>query len=106
MNVETAQVTRQGNRSENQDRADIVTMENRILLTVADGMGGHVGGDVAAETAVHTLVDRFLRTTGSILDPVEFLRASIAEAHHAVVSLGEELDTELRPRTTDRKSVV
>ncbi|MGA9852886.1 MAG: protein phosphatase 2C domain-containing protein [Gammaproteobacteria bacterium] len=99
MNAETAQVSRQGNRNENQDRVRIVTSETRLLLTVADGMGGHVGGDVAAETAVETLVRAF-QDSDEILEPAEFLRRSITDAHQAVVALGEELDPELRPRTT------
>ncbi len=99
MNIETAQVSRQGNRSENQDRARIVVAETRVLLTVADGMGGHVGGDIAAETAVETLV-RLFQGSDAILDPAEFLRRAITAAHEAVVALGIGLDPELRPRTT------
>jgi len=99
VNVETAQVSRQGNRSENQDRARIAMSDTRMLLTVADGMGGHVGGDLAAETAVETLVKAF-QETDAIFEPAEFLRSSIVAAHRAVVALGAELDPELRPRTT------
>ncbi|MGB9429705.1 MAG: PP2C family serine/threonine-protein phosphatase [Gammaproteobacteria bacterium] len=99
MNAETAQVSRQGNRDENQDRASIVALETRLLITVADGMGGHVGGGIAAETAVETLVRAF-QGNNEILEPAEFLRRSIIDAHQAVVALGKELEPELRPRTT------
>lgn len=100
MNVETAQVSRQGNRSENQDRAGVVITDSFILLAVADGMGGHAAGDVAAESAIDTLVRAFKHTRGSIHDPAEFLRMSIVDAHEAVVMLGSQLPTEVRPRTT------
>ena len=100
MNVETAQVSRQGNRSENQDRASVVVTDTRILLAVADGMGGHAAGDVAAESAIDSLVRAFKQTRGSIHDPAGFLRMSIVEAHEAVVLLGSSLPPEVRPRTT------
>ena len=101
MNVETAQSTRQGNRNDNQDRASIVVTDTRILLTVADGMGGHIGGDVAAEAAIDAMVRCFKRQRGnSIRDAGDFMRESIAEAHEAVVMLGSALSPELRPRTT------
>jgi serine/threonine protein phosphatase PrpC len=100
LNVETAQVSLVGNRSDNQDRASVVIGDNRILLTVADGMGGHIGGDVAAEAAIDALVRSFKRLRGGIHDIGDFMRAGIAEAHEAVVMLGAELAPELRPRTT------
>jgi serine/threonine protein phosphatase PrpC len=100
VDVETAQVSRQGNRSDNQDRAAIVVTDTRILLTVADGMGGHIGGDVAAEAAIDALVRNFKRQKSGIRDAGDFLRESIVEAHEAVVMLGAALAPELRPRTT------
>jgi serine/threonine protein phosphatase PrpC len=100
VDVETAQVTRQGNRSDNQDRAAIVVTDTRILLTVADGMGGHIGGDVAAEAAIDALVRNFKRQKSGIRDAGDFLRESIVDAHEAVVMLGAALAAELRPRTT------
>jgi len=63
-------------------------------------MGGHIGGDVAAETAIDALVRCFKRQKGGIRDAGDFLRESIAEAHEAVVMLGAALAPELRPRTT------
>jgi PPM family protein phosphatase len=100
LNVETAQVSRQGNRSENQDRASVVVTDSLILLAVADGMGGHAAGDVAAESAIDSLIRAFKQTRGSIHDPAEFLRMSIVDAHEAVVLLGSQLPPEVRPRTT------
>ena len=106
MNVETAQASRQGNRNDNQDRASIVVTDTRILLVVADGMGGHIGGDVAAEAAIDALVRCFKRLRGGIRDAGDFLRESIVEAHEAVVMLGAALAPELRPRTTITVCVV
>jgi PPM family protein phosphatase len=99
VNIETAQVSRLGNRNENQDRARIATSGKHTLLIVADGMGGHIGGDLAAETAVETVLKAF-QEAGEIIEPTEFLRNSIVAAHRAVVSLGDDLDPDLRPRTT------
>lgn len=105
MNIETAQVSRLGNRSENQDRALVATSGNHTLLIVADGMGGHVGGDLAAEAAVETVKSAF-QETDAILEPTEFLRSSIVAAHRKVVALGAELDPDLRPRTTITASLI
>jgi serine/threonine protein phosphatase PrpC len=99
VNPETAQVSRQGNRAENQDRVRILASESRLMLSVADGMGGHMGGALAAETAVETLARAF-QSSDDIPEPAEFLRRGIVSAHQAVVALGADLDPELRPRTT------
>jgi serine/threonine protein phosphatase PrpC len=46
-------------RDVNQDR--FLADESTGLFAVADGMGGHVGGEVAATTAIETLVKEFRR---------------------------------------------
>ncbi|MGH9088838.1 MAG: Stp1/IreP family PP2C-type Ser/Thr phosphatase [Acidimicrobiales bacterium] len=62
-------------RKSNQD----VALEETDLFAVADGMGGHVGGEVAARVAVDQLRESFRR------DPsVEGLRRAVAEANEAV----------------------
>ena len=105
MNVETAQVTRLGNRDQNQDRACIISSQSHLLLTLADGMGGHVSGDLAAEAAVRVLAHDFKGYRDS-MDPADFLHNSIARAHRAVAVLRQDLDPDLRPRTTITACVI
>lgn len=105
MNAETAQVSRLGNRDQNQDRACIIPSQSHLLLTLADGMGGHVSGDLAAESAVRVLTQDFQGYRDD-MDPADFLRDSIARAHRAVAALRQDLHPELRPRTTITACVV
>lgn len=72
---------------------------DNILLVVADGMGGHSDGDVAAGTLTDTLVEKF-EDGGASGMPTDFLDAAIRDAHRSVHALGRDLANENRPRTT------
>jgi serine/threonine protein phosphatase PrpC len=52
----SASVTAKGGRSENQDRAGEGPAGSGRAFVVADGLGGHAAGEVAAETAVTALL--------------------------------------------------
>lgn len=51
-------------RTTNEDRAAVFVPEHQpfpLLAVIADGMGGHKGGDFASETVVRTIGERFLQ---------------------------------------------
>jgi serine/threonine protein phosphatase PrpC len=73
-------------RSSNQD----VALVDDQLFAVADGMGGHVGGEVAARVAVETLRNAFSRQP-----TVDGLRRAVADANRAVWRQSQS-DTSLR----------
>lgn len=83
--IETATYTDAGPRRENQDRTiDLVRGEYRIL-GVADGLGGHFGGGLAAQIIVDTLSDCKLESRVDLAE-------AIKSAHHKI--LKEQLEDE------------
>ncbi|MFQ5937261.1 MAG: protein phosphatase 2C domain-containing protein, partial [Acidiferrobacterales bacterium] len=61
MRYELASHSALGARPTNQDRVAFAERDNAVLMAVADGLGGHAGGDVAAEALTHTAVRAFGR---------------------------------------------
>lgn len=89
-----------GDRHENQDRVGYSKSEEAMLAVVADGMGGHANGARAAEIAIATLLERFRNSRHPIDNPLNFLEENVNYANDAVNALGENVPTELMPRTT------
>lgn len=74
-----------GARTENQDRAAYAERDNAVLMVVADGLGGYVAGDMAAQTLVDTMIGSFEKVRSpTIQDPAAFLVLSISLAHSRV----------------------
>lgn len=59
MTIEFATLSRQGARDYNEDACGYWTSDDGACFVVADGAGGHGGGDVASETAVKTFLMGF-----------------------------------------------
>ncbi len=95
------QDSRQGDRQGNEDRIGYSYSRDVLLMTVADGMGGHIDGEVAAEIAVTEITRRFQHEARQMLKkPLDFLVSAIHSAHRAIVSHAVEHNLLECPRTT------
>ena len=95
------QDTRQGQRRYNQDRIAYCYSRETLMMVVADGMGGHLHGEVAAQIAVQYLTEAFQREAKpSLSDPFLFLSRGLTNAHHAIVDYSFDRDLPEAPRTT------
>ena len=101
------QESRQGGRKYNQDRMGYVFSRDALLLVVADGMGGHSNGEVAARITVECLGKKFQReATPTLSDPMKFLQQAIDEAHLAIIRYTEDKGWLETPRTTVVAAIV
>ena len=91
--------THVGRREENQDRLKILQSADggEFLLAVADGLGGHSGGELAAQTIVET-IERCWESRSADADGESFLRRLTSECHAAVNKAGNAAG--LEPRST------
>jgi serine/threonine protein phosphatase PrpC len=90
-----------GDRKNNEDRVGYSYSKNVLLMVIADGMGGHQDGEVAAEIAVTEITRRFQQEARTKLrKPLEFLESAINAAHRAIVSHAVEKNMLECPRTT------
>ncbi|HST01183.1 MAG TPA: protein phosphatase 2C domain-containing protein [Usitatibacter sp.] len=95
------QDSRLGDREGNEDRVGYSYSRDVLLMTVADGMGGHLGGEVAAEIAITEITRRFQNEARHKLKkPFDFLVSAIQSAHRAIVSHAVEQNLLECPRTT------
>ena len=95
------QESRQGGRANNEDRTTYCYSRDALLMVVADGMGGHHYGEIAAQIAVQTLADSFQREARPVLnDPFRFLQKGMTNAHHAILDYTARHRLKDTPRTT------
>ncbi|MFO1364334.1 MAG: protein phosphatase 2C domain-containing protein [Burkholderiales bacterium] len=95
------QESRQGPRKSNQDRVAYCYSRDALCMVIADGMGGHLHGEVAAQIASQFISEAFQRNAQPRLaDPLRFLLESITNAHHAIVDYANVRSLLETPRTT------
>ncbi|WP_296871987.1 PP2C family serine/threonine-protein phosphatase [Tibeticola sp.] len=107
MKFSVFQISRKGGRHKNEDRMGYCYTRESALFVLADGMGGHPDGEVAAQLALQTVSALFQREAQpQIKDVGAFLSASLMAAHHQIIRHASDkglLDT---PRTTLVAAVV
>ncbi|MFG6448078.1 PP2C family protein-serine/threonine phosphatase [Roseateles sp. BYS180W] len=101
------QVSRRGGREKNEDRMGYCYTRDAGLFALADGMGGHPQGEVAAHLALESLASLFQRDAQSTLrTPVRFLEEGILTAHRRLQRYAQDHELSDTPRTTVVAAVV
>lgn len=91
----------QGGRKNNEDRTTYCYSRDALLIAVADGMGGHHYGEIAAQIAIQTLADSFQHEAQPLIgDPFRFLQKALINAHHAIIDYTALHHLKDSPRTT------
>jgi serine/threonine protein phosphatase PrpC len=92
LTVATAQIT--GTRDYQEDRvavhafaADAGKRTGELLLVLADGMGGHVGGEVASRLVVEQFCKEYINSSANVL---EALRSSLNSANEQLAEAAVE----------------
>lgn len=90
-----------GARSVNQDRMGYCFTKDALLMLVADGMGGHLRGEVAAQIAMQTVAMLFQKAARPELpDPARFLLYALEHAHREMLRYQVIHRLREAPRTT------
>jgi serine/threonine protein phosphatase PrpC len=101
MKFSVFQISRKGGREKNEDRMGYCYTRESGLFVLADGMGGHPEGEVAAQLALQTISALYQKEARPVVPDIpDFLTTSLMAAHHQIIRYASEkgmLDT---PRTT------
>ena len=95
------QESRIGKRRTNQDRVAYSYTRDALLMVLADGMGGHLYGEIAAQISVQFIAQSFQQEARpKVTDPVLFLSRVLSNAHHAILDYAFDKHLADIPRTT------
>jgi PPM family protein phosphatase len=100
MKYELVKETRLGARKVNQDRIGHWSTPQALLTVVADGMGGHAHGEVAAQVTVDLLGRAFAQEAKpKLAEPARFLPRLLAAAHAGILIEAQKRGMREPPRT-------
>jgi protein phosphatase len=95
------QESKKGGRKNNQDRMGYCFTRDALLMVLADGMGGHLQGEMAAQIAIQTIGSNFQKQATPLLrSPQRFLEDSFIDAHREIHHYRTLHNLPESPRTT------
>lgn len=101
MNFASYQSSQKGGRKYNQDRVAHAYTDQALLLVLADGMGGHAHGELAAEITIKTFMQAFADEANPKLhDPEDFLSRVMYKAHENIIQFSADQNLLGSPGTT------
>ena len=101
MNFSIYQSSHQGGRKYNQDCVAHAYTDQALLLVLADGMGGHSHGELAAQITVKTFMQAFAdEAMPQIREPEEFLSRVMRKAHDNIIQFAADQGLLGNPGTT------
>lgn len=107
MKFSVFQLSRRGGRAVNEDRMGYCYTRDAALFLLADGMGGHAEGEVAAQLALQSIAAQFQReATPALADPTDFLNRAVITAHQHIQRYAKLKKMADSPRTTVVAAVV
>jgi len=90
-----------GGRRNNQDRVAHSFSKDALLMVLADGMGGHARGEVAAQITATMITELFQeQARGALRRPLTFLTEAFEAAHRAISDYADRHNLLESPRTT------
>jgi len=106
--LDLAIFSRQGGRNYNEDACGHWNSDHQLCCVVADGAGGHGGGDIASKMAVRHIIERCMHSpingpagvyetllsTNRLIQDQQQMGGKQAHMHSTVVSLFIDLDTQ------------
>jgi len=101
MKFSAYQASRIGGREYNQDRVAYAYSDRALLLVLADGMGGHQHGEIAAQIAIKLFMQAFAQAAQPrVPEPKEFLCEIMRCAHEAIIQYARTRQLGGKPGTT------
>lgn len=101
MKFSVFQLSRRGGRALNEDRMGYCYTREAALFVLADGMGGHPDGEIAAQIALQVVSVQFQQKAKPTLDdPRAFLEDALLQAHRQILRYASAKGMMDTPRTT------
>ncbi len=101
MKFSVFQVSRKGGRDKNEDRMGYCYTSGSAMFMLADGMGGHPEGEVAAQLAIQAMAALFQKEAKPELVNVrDFLNNAVRSAHRQILRYAVDRGMLDAPRTT------